>query len=572
MNSLAAATLIMLGLLAVLVPAQAQQKPADKVFLNGNIYAGVTADFPKQVSRGEEVRGLPRVQALAVQDGRIVAAGSDAEIRKLAGEKTEVVDLGGHFVMPGFNDAHLHLGSGGRAKLNVDLVGITSLEEMKRSIARHAQQAAPGEWLVGRGWDHTKWAEKKLPSRYDLDEVTGGHPAMFHRVDGHIAVVNSKALELAGVGRETPDPEGGSIDRDAQGRPTGILRETAMDLVARKRPAPSPSQRRRGMELALREAAQWGLTSAQDNSDWEDFLVLEDLEREGKLTLRISEWLPFGEDLEVLRSHSAHHPQNDPWLHTGMLKGFMDGSLGSRTAALLQAYADDPGNSGLPRYQQDELDQLAIERVQAGFQLGFHAIGDGAVAMALVAFEAATRAMREKQGGQSDLRLRIEHAQVVTSGQFARFRDDSVIASMQPNHLLTDMNWALQRLGDERAETSYAWARFLQQGVMLAFGTDYPVEPLTPFRGIYAALTRKSEDGSKTYPGRPLTIHQAIAAYTSGSAYAEFAEEEKGTLQPGMLADFVVLDRDLTTATPEQVLHTKVLRTAVGGRTVYEAQ
>jgi hypothetical protein len=264
-------------------------------------------------------------------------------------------------------------------------------------------------------------------------------------------------------------------------------------------------------------------------------------------------------------------------LHTGMLKAFMDGSLGSHTASLMQPYADDPKNSGIPRYEQATLNQMATERLAAGFQLGFHAIGDKAVQMALDAFADAEKSAHAKQvrasDGTSNYRLRIEHSQVTNLPEVARFRELHVIASMQPSHLLTDMRWAESRLGPARAAQSYAWAEFLSHGVTLAFGTDYPVESVTPFRGLYAAVTRKSADGkSEYYPEQKLTIEQAIAAYTSGSAFAEFAEKQKGKLAPGMLADFTVLDRDPTAVLPDKILGTKVLQTVVGGKTVYEAK
>jgi predicted amidohydrolase YtcJ len=442
---------------------------------------------------------------------------------------------------------------------------------MERLIWSACKAAPPGEWVVGGGWDQTKWTDQRLPSRQDLDIYTFNHPAVLVRVDGHIAVANTAALKVGGVTPQTPAPEGGKIDHDANGEPTGILRETARTLVESKIPPPAPSRLRRAAELALADAARWGVTSAQDNSSWESFLVYEDLEREGKLTLRISEWLRFDDSLSLLETHRAHHPADDPMLHTAMLKGFMDGSLGSRTAALLAPYSDDPGNSGLPQYEQGKLNRMAIERALAGFQIGFHAIGDRAVQMALDAFAEAERSAKENDKTR-DFRFRIEHDQVITPGQFAEYKKLGVIASMQPSHLLTDMNWAMVRIGAERAKTSYAWKQFLDNGVPLAFGTDYPVEPITPFRGIYAAVTRKNEAGSKEYfPEQKLTIEQAIAAYTVGSAYAQFAEKDKGTLAPGMLADFVVLDRDLTKIAPPEILKTRVLRTVVGGKTVYES-
>ncbi len=530
------------------------------IFVNGDIY---TQAKP------------PRAQAIAVRDGRIVAVGSNEEILKLKHSETKVVDLGGHFVMPGFNDAHVHLASGGFEKMNVNLVGSQSLAEMQQRIARKVAKAAAGEWIVGRGWDHTLWPGQTLPTRQDLDTVTNGHPAIFVRVDGHIAVANTAALQAAGVTGKTQTPQGGKIDLDAKGELTGILREGAQELVFTKVPPPTQAQRREAAELALANAGRWGITSAQDNSSWNDFLVYEELERDGKLTLRISEWLNFNDPVSELTEHRAHHSLDDPLLHTTMLKGFMDGSLGSGTAALLAPYAHDPKNSGLPQYQQAPLNKMAIERVDAGFQLGFHAIGDRAVQMALDAFTMAGAGplARAAAGATSpnDFRFRIEHDQVIAPDQFAQYKKRGVIASVQPSHLLTDMNWAEDRIGSERAKTSYPWKQFLDNGIPLAFGTDYPVEPINPFRGVYCAVTRKNEAGTKQYyPEQKLTIEQALAAYTTGSAYAEFAEKEKGTLAPGMLADFVVLDRDLTKVEPAEILKTEVLRTVVGGKTVFE--
>ena len=564
---------LVLALLLFFAPATmnatAQAQPADAIFLHGNIYTGATQQGDKVV------RATPSTaQAIAVRGDRIVAVGSDRDIEKFKGKQTKVVDLGGHFVVPGFNDAHTHLGSGGFEKLDVNLVGAKSLDEMKARIAAGVRTAAPGEWIVGRGWDHTLWPGQKLPTRQDLDPVTQNHPAVFIRVDGHISVVNTAALQTAGITRATPDPAGGKIDRDANGEPTGILREKARDLVESKIPPPSPSLRRRAAEVALQDAAQWGITSAQDFSAWEDFLTYEDLENEGKLTLRISEWLPFEQPLNVLDTHRAHHPAQDPMLHIGMLKGFMDGSLGSRTAALLQPYSDDPSNSGIPQYDQQKLNDMIGPRVAAGFQIGFHAIGDRGVEMALEGFSVAQRYVRERNvRPNDDFRFRVEHAQIVMPEQFARFREMKVIASMQPNHLLTDMNWAMSRIGPQRAKYSYAWARFLHDSVMLAFGTDYPVEPITPFRGLYAAVTRKNESGTAEYfTEQKLTMDEAIAAYTTGSAYAQYAEQDKGLLVPGMLADLVVLDRDLTKVAPAEILRMRVLRTVVGGKTVYQAK
>jgi predicted amidohydrolase YtcJ len=479
--------------------------------------------------------------------------------------------------MAGFNDAHLHLSGAGLQKLNVDLVGVKSLEEMRERVRARVENAVPGEWILGGGWDETMWPVKVTPTRWDLDEVSNGHPVFLDRVDGHIAVGNTRALQLASITLASRDPEGGQIDRDTNGQPTGILRETAQQAVLVVIPKPSHDRRRRGIELALADLAEHGVTSAQDYSSWDDFTIYEELEKEGKLTARISEWLPFDEPVKDLIKKRDSHPQSDLLLHTGMLKGFMDGSLGSHTAAMLEPYADDPKNSGLPQYEVENLNAMTTERVLAGFQIGFHAIGDKGIQMALDAFAEAEKAAKEQKikaaNGGDDYRLRVEHAQVTTFAQIARFKELKVIASMQPSHVLTDMRWAQDRLGPKRAATSYAWAAFLNKGVTLAFGTDCPVEPVSPFRGLYAAILRKSEDGKKEYfPEQKITIEQALTAYTTGSAFAEFEEKEKGKLIAGMLADFVVLDRDPTASSPEKLLATKVLRTVVGGKTVYEAK
>ncbi|MGA9528881.1 MAG: amidohydrolase [Terriglobales bacterium] len=663
-------------------PAQTPTPKADIIFIHANIYTGVANNSSQETSK--------RPSALAIRGDRILAVGTREEVEKFKGPKTKVVNLDGHFVMPGFNDAHMHMASAGLEKLNVNLVGTKTLEELRARLRAKCEAASPGEWVVGEGWDHTLWPVKVTPTRLDIDDVSGSHPVFLIRVDGHIGVANTRALQLAQITAATHDPDGGKIDRDESGAPTGILREKAKQLILSAIPPPTHEKRRRAIELALADLASHGITSAQDFSQWEDFKVYEELEAEGKLTARISEWLPFDLSLEQLNRMRTSHPASDNMLHTGMLKGFMDGSLGSRTAALFAPYSDDPGNTGIPQYDQAKLNAMTKERLLAGYQIGFHAIGDKAVQMALDAFAEAEKAagqastkesnqagvksplpnslftrpdgkaslefplrsvrvttyLREirwscnqqpspagasypqqsspagasypqqpSPGGASyrspalqrgvsgksnqspggttqlndgpaqatgeingaptahpDYRLRIEHAQVTTPEQIERFKDLGVIASMQPSHLLTDMNWVESRLGPERAKTAYAWAEFLRNGVVLAFGTDYPVEPVTPFRGIYSAVTRMNEDGKKTYPGQKLTIEQAIAAYTTSAAYAEFAEKQKGTLAPGMLADFVVLDRDITTVPPQEILATRVLRTVVGGKTVYEAK
>ncbi len=549
----------------------ADAKPkADIIFMHANVYTGVPANTP--------FSSILREEAIAVRGDRIQAVGKMVDLEKLKGPQTQVLDLGGHFVMPGFNDAHLHLDDAGMTKLSVDLTGVKSLDDLRARVAKKVEESKAGDWILGAGWDETLWPVKVTPTRWDLDEASDGHPVFLVRIDGHIAVANTRALQLGSVTLASRNPQGGQIDRNQNGEPTGILRETAQSAVLSVIPKPTHRLRREALELALADLAEHGVTSAQDYSpNWENFQIYEELEKEGKLTARITEWLPFDDPVEDLTKKRDSHPQSDLMLHTGQLKGFMDGSLGSHTAAMLEPYADDPKNSGLPRYDAAKLNDMTKERVLAGFQIGFHAIGDKGVQMALDAFAEAEKAAREAHvkaaNGGDDFRLRIEHAQVTTPAEIAQFKSLKVIASMQPSHVLTDMRWAKDRLGPKRAATSYAWLAFLNKNVALAFGTDYPVEPVSPFRGLYAAVTRKSEDGKMEYvPEQRLTIDQAIAAYTSGSAFAEFAEKEKGKLMTGMLADFVVLDRDPSASSPDKLLATKVLRTVVGGKTVYEAK
>jgi predicted amidohydrolase YtcJ len=567
---LASGVLAQSGVPTQSAPQSAQKPKADLIFTHGNIYTGVV-DAATTLGSGK------RGEALAVLGDRILAVGARDEIMKLKGPETKIVDLDGHFVMPGFNDAHMHLASAGLEKMNVNMVGAKTLDEFRDRLRAKVEAAGPAEWVVGEGWDETLWPVKVPPTRWDLDEVSGNHPVYLERVDGHIGVANTRALQLASVTVASRDPEGGKIDRDDSGTPTGILREKAQEAVQAVIPKPTHEKRRQAIELALADLASHGITSAQDYSQWEDFQTYEELEHDGKLTARISEWLPFDDSIEVLNNKRNSHPTSDNMLHTGMLKGFMDGSLGSKTAALLEPYSDDPKNSGLPQYEAGKLNAMTKERVLAGYQIGFHAIGDKGIQLALDAFAEAEKAAKDAKvkaaDGGTDYRLRIEHAQVTTPQEILRFKELKVIASMQPSHLLTDMNWAESRLGPKRAEHSYAWAEFLRRGVVLAFGTDYPVEPVTPFRGLYAALTRMGEDGKKSYyTAQKLNIEQAIAAYTTGAAFAEFAEKQKGKLETGMLADFIVLDQDITAALPPKILGTRVLRTVVGGKTVYEAK
>ena len=567
------------------VKAATVQAP-DTIFFDGKILTGT------RLRAGDSDPVAGSVSAIAVRAGTVVAVGGDKEMLALKDEHTAVIDLKGAFAMPGFNDAHTHIASAGQQRLTLDLDNVPSLAAMLAKVKAYAATLAPGEWIEGGGWDHTKWAEAKLPTRQELDAVSAGHPAFLGRTDGHIAIANSAALAAAGITDSTMSPQGGEIDRDADGHATGIVREgPALALVEQQIPPPSHAMRRKALEIAMRDALAHGVTSVQDYSDWDDWMVMGEMEYEGKLPLRIAEWIDFNLERGVLDERRASHRADDPMLHLTMLKGFMDGSLGSRTAAMHAAYADDPNNDGIARYDQQKLNQMAAARAADGFQLGFHAIGDLANDMALNALAAAEQVGRPADVPPApndpdasivttappvvrprDFRFRIEHAQVVSAGAFERFAELGVIASMQPSHLLTDMAWAEARLGPERSKRAYAWKSFLDHGVTLAFGTDYPVESISPFRGLYAAVTRANVEGTQTFePQEKLTMDEAIYAYTQASAFAEFREKTKGRLEPGFLADMVVLDRDITKAAPQEVLHTVVLRTVVGGKTMYQA-
>ena len=539
-------------------PAAAKSSESEMtLYRNGRIYTNDAS--------------APWAEAVLVRGQEIIAVGNDDEVSALTETGAKVVDLEKHFVMPGFNDAHVHIGGAGADWLAVRLFGAGTVGEMQKRLAAAVAAHKPGEWITGFGWDHTLWPEKKFPNRQQLDIVSPKNPVILTHVSGHVAVANSVALQIAGITKDSPNPPGGEIEKDQKGEPTGMLKEgAAMRLVESKIPAPTEEQRRHGIELALGDIAKNGVTSVQDNSAWEDFLTYRALKNEGKLTVRVTEWLPFAAPLEKLEEMRRDGGTTDPWLRTGALKMVTDGALGSRTAAMLAPYSDDAKTSGILTMEPDKLRQLAIDRDKAGFQLNFHAIGDRANRIALDAFEAAAKA-----NGPRDRRDRIEHAQVVAASDFARFARLQVIASMQPSHETSDMRWAEQRVGPDRAKGAYAWATMQKFGVRLAFGTDYDVEPISPFRGLYACVTRELPDGGPPggwEPQEKISLGDCIRAYTSGSAYGEFMEGKKGELKEGEFADFIVLSNDLTKIEPREYTKTKVLRTVVGGRLVYQAE
>jgi predicted amidohydrolase YtcJ len=512
----------------------------------------------------------PWAEAMLVRGEEILAVGDDDEVTALAEKGAQIVDLEKKFVMPGFNDAHVHLGGAGEDWLAVRLNGAPTVGELQKRLAAAVAERKPGEWIRGSGWDHTLWPEKRFPNRLQLDQVSPKNPVLLTHISGHVAIANSLALELAGLSASTPNPSGGELERDEQGGLNGMLKEgSAMSLVEAKIPPPSPEQRRRGIEMALADVRRNGVTSVQDNSAWEDFLTYRELRSGGKLTVRVTEWLPFAAPLDKLEQMRRDGGTTDPWLRTGALKMVTDGALGSRTAALLEPYSDDRKTTGILTMEPEKLRALAIERDKAGFQLNFHAIGDRANRVTLDVFEAAAKA-----NGPRDRRDRIEHAQVVALSDIPRLARLGVIASMQPSHETTDMRWAEQRVGPERAKGAYAWASMEKFGVRLAFGTDYDVEPISPLRGLYACVTRELPGGGPAggwEPQEKISLEDCIRAYTSGSAYGEFMEGKKGELKAGEFADFVVLSGDLTKLAPREYTGVQVLRTVVGGRTVYSA-
>jgi predicted amidohydrolase YtcJ len=452
--------------------------------------------------------------------------------------------------------------------LALSLYGITSVAELQKRLKEEVAKHKAGEWIVGEGWDQTNWPDKQFPNHEELDQVAPDNPVFLEHVSGHIAVVNAEALKHAEITIDTKNPGGGEIERSADGEATGILKEgAAMELVEQRIPSPKEDDLRQGLESVFAELAQYGVTSVQDNSDWDDFETYREFKEQGKLTVRITEWLHFSDSVEELQNHRSMGGTTDPWLKTGALKIVTDGALGSRTAALNAPYSDDPSTSGIMTIETEKLKAMAIERDRLGFQLAFHAIGDKANHVALDVFESV-----ERVNPTRDRRDRIEHAQVVAPEDMARFGRLNVIASMQPAHQMNDMRWAESRIGPERVKGAYAWKSIEKNGGKLAFGTDYPVEPINPLRGIYACVTRELPEGGPVggwQPQEKLPLDECIADYTTGSAYAEFEEGKKGQLTVGQYADFVVLSKDLTKVTPTEILNTKVLKTVVGGKVVF---
>jgi predicted amidohydrolase YtcJ len=543
--------------LACISGALAQTKPvADLIITNAKIW---TVD-----------KARPEAEALAIVGERIVAVGSAAEVDAWHGPQTKILDAKSKLLLPGFNDAHVHFVDGGSGLEAVQLKDASSPEEFARRIGERAKTTPKGEWITGGNWDEQKWSPVHLPTKELIDPVTPDTPVWVYRYDGHEALANSVTLRLANITAKTPDPAGGQIVRDAQGNPTGVLRDAATNLVEKIMPPMSRARRLRVIHHALEHAASLGVTSAQHmNPSYDDVKAYAELEEKGELTVRMYV-APMETEWKDQAKIGVRRAFGTPFLRVGAVKGFADGSLGSETAYFFDPYSDDPKSHGLlsEEMHPPSAMQARLKGADgAGLQLCIHAIGDRGISMILDMFEQI-----EKANGKRDRRWRIEHAQHMAAKDFARFAKLGVSASMQPYHAIDDGRWAEKRIGPDRIKRTYAFRTFLDNGVRLAFGTDWPVAPLSPMWGIYAAATRATLDGKNPdgwVPDQKISVAEAIEAYTLGSAYAEFQEKEKGSITAGKLADFVVLSDDIFKIPPEAIKNVKVQATYLGGKVVY---
>jgi len=512
----------------------------------------------------------PEASAFAITDGRFRVIGGFEHVEPFIGPNTEVVDAAGQFILPGLVDAHLHLFGEGYRRLGLDLVGTVSRDEVIERVAAAAQQSGHGGWIRGRGWDQNDWPETSFPSAADLDRVVSDVGVVLSRIDGHAIWVNSKALEIAGISRETPDPDGGRILRDETGAPTGILVDEAESLIWSKLPARSREEMAEAARVAAAACVRAGLTGIHEPGIGEEELdVLRELYRAGEMPLRIYAMLSPGPALE---QHVRAGPEVGLFEHhltVRAVKIYLDGALGSRGAALLAGYADEPGNRGLLMTSEEDLEQLVRRVALARLQPCVHAIGDRANRLVLDVYQRAYEA-----GTLRGLRPRIEHAQHVAPDDLLRFASLGVVPSMQPTHATSDMPWAEERLGSARLPGSYAWSSLHRSGARLAFGSDAPVESVDPFWGIYSAVTRADHDGEPAggwLTDERLSVLDALKAFTLGAAYAAHEDGLKGSIAPGKLADFIIVDRDFRHVPPAELLQVRVLATYVGGRAVYRA-
>ena len=533
------------------------QAPADLVLVDGKIW---TVDDKR-----------PEVEAVAVLDNRIAAVGSTEEIRKWIGANTKVIDLQGKRVTPGFNDSHVHFLDGGMGLASVQLRDARTPEEFRDRIRDFTVKLPKGRWILNGNWDHENWAPPALPTRRLIDAVTPDNPVFINRLDGHMCLANSPALKLAGVTRETPDPPGGTIVRDADGEPTGVLKDAAMNYVYKVIPNPSEEVMAEAIRAALAYASENGVTSVQDMSaSPEVFGVYQKLLANGELTVRVYGLQPLSEWGRLARAGVRAWFGNDK-LKVGGLKGFADGSLGSTTALFFEPYLDAPKTSGLPSdemFPEGKMLNNILGADRAGLQVAVHAIGDKANKTILDLF-----AEVGKRNGPRDRRLRIEHAQHLRPEEIKRFGAERAIASMQPYHAIDDGRWAENRIGPNRAKGTYAFRSLLDAGATLAFGSDWFVAPMEPLMGIYAAVTRRTLDGRRPQgwvPEQKIAVAEAVRAFTMGSAYASGDEKVKGSIEVGKLADLVVLSADIFKIDPVEIEKAKVVMTIFDGKALYQ--
>jgi hypothetical protein len=500
----------------------------------------------------------PSAQAVAAKNGEIVAVGLDAEIKPLIGKKTKTIDLRGRTVLPGLIDTHIHVAGLGRSLAPINLRDVNSIEELQKKLEEQVQKLPKGRWITGRGWDQDRLVEKRYPTRWDLDESSHDNPVVFTRVCGHMCVANSKALEMANIAGQTVPPLWGQIDKDAEtGEPTGILRESAMNLVWDLVSPPSEEALVEACGSACRKAAKAGLTSVHwivESAD--EMRAINELRRRDELFVRVYILVP-SELLEQVAGLGLCTGFGDDFVRIGSLKVFADGSLGARTAALREPYYDEPATKGLMHYSQEELNALVLQAHTAELQLAMHAIGDKAIDMVLTALENALTKVPRK-----DHRHRIEHASVLDEDLISRMKRANVIASVQPHFIVSDF-WVVDRVGVERARWVYPFRILITEGIKVTGGSDFPVEPMDPLLGMWAAVAERS------FPEERLTVDEALQLYTIDAAFASFEESTKGSIESGKLADLVILSRDPHEVSPENIKDIEVEMTILGGKVVY---